>query len=318
MERILARPFRVVFFGAMLCSAIAMAQEAPVQQPANPVATSGWRRVDDPPQQPVANETPEAPAVADPAAVPPAANAGDDWRKMDATTRNRNDYPAAPTHPKLPEQLTIPNGANVVVRINERLSSDHNKAGDTFTATLLRPIIVNDVVVARRGQVVAGRVVDAKRAGHASKESRLALQLTALTTVDGQMFPLQSQLFHREFHPSRGGEAGAIGGTTAAGALIGASVGLGAGAVVGAAAGAFAGMLGVLSTRGRPTLVGPETILTFRLVAPVVISTTKSPLFFRYATQSDYGPPPDQRLRRRPPPRGYAPNGPPPTLGPGS
>ena len=294
----------------------------PVERPANPPATNGWRRVDDPPpQQPPASEDPNAPQTAaptEPPAAPPPANSGDDWRKMDATTRNRNDYPAAPTHPKLPEQLTIPKGADVVVRMNERLSSNHNKVGDTFTATLLRPMIVNDVVVARRGQVVAGHVVDVKRSGHASKESRLALQLTALTAVDGQMFSLQSQLFHREAHPSRGGEAGAIGGTAAAGALIGASVGLGAGAAVGAAAGAFAGMLGVLATRGRPTLVGPETVLTFRLEAPVVVSTTKSPLFFRYATQSDYGPPPDQRLQRRPPPRGYSPYGPPPSLGPGT
>ncbi len=317
MESILARSLRAgVFFAAAMIPILA--QDAPPPPPANPVVPNGWPRADDPPPPPVANETPDTPPVADPAAAPPPANPNDDWRKMDATTRNRNDYPVAPTHPKLPEELTIPKGADVVVRINERLSSDHNKVGDTFTATLLRPIIVNDVVVARRGQVVAGHVVDAKRSGHASKESRLALQLTALTAVDGQMFPLQSQLFHREFHPSRGGEAGAIGGTTAAGALIGASVGLGAGAAVGAAVGAFAGMLGVLSTRGRPTVVGPETILTFRLEAPVVVSTTASPLFFRYATQSDYGPPPDQRLRRRPPPRGYSPNGPPPTLGPGS
>src|SRR5579863_10516935 len=186
MKTMLAGPIRVLIFVAV-AMVPGWAQDSPeppppAQPPPNPVVTNGWRRVDDPqPQQqqqpPVASEDPSAPPDTAPAEAPPPANPGDDWRKMDATTRNRNDYPTAPTHPKLPEQLTIPKGADVVVRINERLSSDHNKVGDTFTATLLRPIIANDVVVARRGQVVAGHVVDAKRSGHASKESRLALQL---------------------------------------------------------------------------------------------------------------------------------------------
>src|SRR5579864_4244637 len=77
----------------------------------------------------------------------------------------------------IPSKLTIKAGTYVTVRLNEILSSDRSMAGDAFTATLTKPIVVDGVVVASRGQNVTGRVTEAKKAGRVAGTSRLGLQL---------------------------------------------------------------------------------------------------------------------------------------------
>jgi hypothetical protein len=63
----------------------------------------------------------------------------------------------------------------------------------------------------------------------------------------------------------------------------------------------------VLLTRGRPTEVYPEAILTFRTTEPLNISTERSSLAFVPVRQEDYAPEPQARPRlvRRPVYRGY-------------
>ncbi|HUJ39499.1 MAG TPA: hypothetical protein VLW54_03045 [Candidatus Acidoferrales bacterium] len=187
-------------------------------------------------------------------------------------------------------QLTIPQGTYLTVRLNEPLSSDRNQTGDTFTATLAQPVIVNGVVVARRGQTVGGRVAEAKKAGRVSGVSHLKLELTGLTLVDGQFVPIQSQLVARNGGTSQGRDAAAIAGTTGFGAAVGAAASWGTGAAIGAGAGLVASTIGVLVTRGRPTILYPETRLTFQVSAPVTVDTERDPQAFHAATNSDYQP----------------------------
>src|SRR4030095_265556 len=75
-------------------------------------------------------------------------------------------------------ELTIPGGSWITVRVNEPLSSDHSQPGDAFTATLAEPVVANGRVLARRGQTVAGVVVEAQKAGHVKGTSRLGIELT--------------------------------------------------------------------------------------------------------------------------------------------
>src|SRR5262249_28793248 len=146
-------------------------------------------------------QAPDAPAdVAPPPAMPPAQTIRPDVAPP----------PAAPG-------LTIPQGTVVTVRTNQALSSDHNHAGDVFSATLQQPLIVRGIVVAQAGQAVTGRVVEAKRAGMVSGVSHLGVQLTALTAADGQIVPIDSQLLVQKGNTSHGRDAAAIAGTTAFG-----------------------------------------------------------------------------------------------------
>jgi hypothetical protein len=179
------------------------------------------------------------------------------------------------------------------------LSSDRNQAGDGFSATLTRPLVADGVVVAERGQILGGRVAEAEKAGRVKGVSRLAVQLTDLTLVDGQQVPIETELTSLTGPTSRARDAGAIAGTTALGAAVGGAADLGVGAAIGAGAGVVAGTVGVLLTRGRPTVIYPESVLTFRLSEPVTIATDRAPQAFRYVNTNQYnrasvaqGPPP--------------------------
>jgi hypothetical protein len=202
-----------------------------------------------------------------------------------------NDPPPPPNgaYGTVPATLTLQSGAFVTIRVSQWLSSDRNQAGDTFYATLAQPLIVDGVVVARKGSTVMGRVSEAHKAGRVEGTSGLGLQLTNLSLVDGQQVSIQSQVVDRKGTTSVGRDAAAIGTTTAVGAGIGAAAAGGVGAGIGAGAGLVASTVGVLLTRGRPTEVYPETMLTFRLDAPVAISTTHAAAAFHYADQDDYG-----------------------------
>lgn len=187
--------------------------------------------------------------------------------------------------------MIIPAGTYITVRVNQLLSSDKNQVGDAFSATLVQPIVVNGVVVAEPGQTIGGRVAEAKKAGHIEGVARLGLQLTNLTLVDGQQVPIQTQLISRIGPTSVGQDAGTIIGTTALGAAVGAVAGWGRGAAIGAGAGAAVGIIGVLVTRGHPSIITPESVLTFRLLANVTVSTTNAPQAFRYIQPGEYEQP---------------------------
>jgi len=202
--------------------------------------------------------------------------------------------------PMVSPPLTMKPGTILTVRISEPLSSDHSRAGDVFSATLTQPVIVLGIVVARYGQTVAGNVVEAKKAGRVSGVSRLGLTMTSLTLVDGQTVPIHSQLLVREGPTSVGRDSAAIAGTTGLGAAIGAGAGWGTGAAIGAAAGAAAGTIGVLLTRGLPTMVQPETPLTFQVTAPVTIETNNAPQAFRFVNSADYPPEQIQQPQQAP------------------
>ena len=201
----------------------------------------------------------------------------------------RNDRPpAAVPHYGLPASVTIKPGTFVSARINQELSSDRNQAGDVFNATLTQPLVVDGVVVAQRGQTVMGRVAEAVKAGRAKGVSHLALQLTGLSLADGTQTSIQSHVVTRNGDTSVGRDVAAVGTTTAVGAGVGAAAAGGMGAGIGAGAGAVAGLAGVLLTRGRPTIVYPETLLTFELETPLTVDLTRAPQAFRFVGPEDY------------------------------
>jgi hypothetical protein len=188
----------------------------------------------------------------------------------------------------VPPQITLPAGTFVRVRINEKLSSDKNQSGDLFTATLLQPLIANGLVVAQAGQNIAGRVSEAVKAKDGNGRSRLGLELSELSLVDGQQVPIRTQLMEYHRPTNNGRDTGVVFGTTAAGAAIGAAAGGGFGAGVGAITGAAAGAIGVLATRAHATEIYPEAVLTFRTVGATTIATDAAPGAFQPVNQYGY------------------------------
>jgi len=229
-------------------------------------------------------------------AVPPAQNS------------QAPSYSPAP----VPSQITLPAGTFVRVRINEKLSSDKNQAGDFFTATLVQPLVANGLVIAQPGQNIAGRVSEAVKAKDGNGRSRLGLDLTELSLVDGQQVPIRTQLIEYHRPTNNGRDTGVVVGTTAAGAAIGAAAGGGFGAGVGAIAGGMAGAIGVVATRAHATEIYPEAVLTFRTIDAVTISTDRSGDAFQpvsrpqnYRSYQDQGQPRESAVAPRPYYDGY-------------
>src|SRR6202163_4565664 len=218
-------------------------------------------------------------------------------QEQDTVTGQEADRPSPPDRrvlnpdlasQALPPTIALPAGTILPVRLTEWLSSDKNQSGDRFSATLEQPLVAKGWVVAVRGQVVTGRIAVAKKAPRGGGASELGVELSELTLVDGQVLPVRTQLLQSSAGTSNGRDAAGIATTTGVGAAIGAAAEGGEGAAIGAGAGAVAGIIGVLSTRGKPTVIPPESLLTFRLEAPVSISTEKSQVAFQPVRPSDY------------------------------
>jgi hypothetical protein len=216
-----------------------------------------------------------------------------------APNRHSHDRPPSASsraNTPVPANLTISAGTVIFARLAEPLSSDHNHVGDTFTATLDKAIIVDGWVVAHRGETILGNVTTAQKAGRIKGLSQLGIELTDLTIVDGQQLPILTELWKGSAGTSQGTDAAGVATTTGVGTIIGAAADGGAGAAIGAGAGAAAGLALVLLTRGKPTVLGPEALLSFRLKQPLTISTTRSQQAFLPVGPHDYSSP---SLRRR-------------------
>lgn len=286
---------------------IAQDQSAPPASPAPSANSGGWRKFD--PQQDQQQQQqqgdqqaaaqPAAPAAADsgqpqdqappPPAPAPAPQGAYQQAPPPQGAYQQPAYQQAPPPPApryAPTTIVLPVGTWVTMRLNERLSSDHNQTGDAFTGTLLEPLVANGLLIARRGETVTGIVTEAQKAGRVSGVSHLKLELTGIQLADGRQIQIKTKLIERRGNTSYGRDAFAIGATTGVGAAIGAGVNGGVGAGVGAAAGLVVSTIGVLLTRGRPVVVGPETPLTFAMETPINIDNSQQA--FQYATQQDY------------------------------
>ncbi len=222
-----------------------------------------------PAAEPAAEPAPQAPPTPQAAAAPqpepavpgepaPAANV-------------QPDLPAPPP-PAPPVQVTLRAGTLLSTRTVEGLSSDRNQEGDTFTATLDQPLVVDGWVIAERGAHLEGKIVQSQRAGRVKGLSNLAIELSQLVTSDGQRIPIETETFEKRGESSTGQDAAKVGAGAAIGAAIGAMAGGGKGAAIGAAAGGAAGAGDVMITRGKPAALPAETHINFRLRSSVTIS----------------------------------------------
>jgi hypothetical protein len=180
--------------------------------------------------------------------------------------------PPPPPPKREPKTVTIPSGTLITVRLNETLNTDKNQSGDTFTATLDQPLVVDGLVLAERGSRAEGRVVTSEKAGRIKGLSNLQIQLTKLNLSDGQRVNLATGPFEKQGEKSTGQDAAKIGVGAAIGAAIGAIAGGGKGAAIGAGAGGAAGTGTVMATRGKPTELRVETRISFKLNEAVPVT----------------------------------------------
>jgi type IV secretion system protein VirB10 len=178
--------------------------------------------------------------------------------------------PPAPTA----SDYVVAAGTHVLLRLTNPVNTKRTAAGDRIYLETAVPVFVNGHLIIPVGSYVSGTVTDSKRAGRVKGKSALTLEYDSLTLRNGTS---------RDFHArpdsvdtkgnldksegtitgdsNKGGDAGRVAQTTAAGTGVGAIAGgaaghLGMGAGIGAAGGAVAGLASVFSTRG-PDVVLP-------------------------------------------------------------
>lgn len=140
-----------------------------------------------------------------------------------------------PVPPQIgPQVITVQPGTSIHVRLAEALSSDRNRAGDTFRAVIDSSVIVNGFVVAPAGANVFGRIANARKAPLVGGRAGLTLTLTDITTADGHLIGITTngvqQVGARTaiVNTAKRATRAAIG--AVAGALDGAAAGAGIGA----------------------------------------------------------------------------------------
>lgn len=174
--------------------------------------------------------------------------------------------------PRQPHSVTVPAGTMITVRLREELSTKHSQDGQNFTATLDQPLVVDGFVIAERGSSQRGRVVELDQSGRVRGRAAIAVELTEISTADGQKIAVKTDSFRKEAESNVKSDVAKTGVAAGIGAAIGAIAGGGKGAAIGAGIGGAAGAGGVLATRGKAANLPSETRITFRLKEPVTLT----------------------------------------------
>src|SRR5580704_972863 len=165
-----------------------------------------------------------------------------------------------PAPPPPASGYVVAAGTHVLLRLTNPVNTKRTAAGDRIYLETAVPVFVNGRLIIPVGSYVSGTVTDSKRAGRVKGKSSLTLGYDSLTLRSGTSRDLHSRPDSVDSKgnldksegtitgdSNKGGDAGRVAQTTAAGTGIGAIAGgaaghLGMGAGIGAAGGAVAGL----------------------------------------------------------------------------
>ncbi len=172
--------------------------------------------------------------------------------------------------PEAPKPLVVPAGTVLTVRLGQTVGSKISSAGQTFTATLASPVVVDGKTAIPTGATASGTVVDAKPLGRFKGGASLQLRLTSVT-VGGAEQSISTSSVVRTAAGKGKRTAIMAGGGAGLGALIGGLAGGGKGAAIGALAGGGAGTGGAAFTGNKDIVLPAESALGFKLEQPIEV-----------------------------------------------
>ncbi len=211
----------------------------------------------------IAHDEPGATGVSDETAVVSAGAAAG------AVADQAAPAPAAVAPPP-PQPIVVPAGTSLTVTVDQALSSKTSQAGQTFLASLARPVSLDGVTAIPKGSGVTGTVITAKQKGKIKGEGELSLALTSIT-IRGQNYSIQTGTLDSTIKGKGKRTAVTTGGGAAGGALIGGIAGGGKGAGIGALVGAAGGLVGGAMTGNKQIEIPAETALTFTLSKSITL-----------------------------------------------
>ncbi|HET7107065.1 MAG TPA: hypothetical protein VFI38_09660 [Candidatus Acidoferrum sp.] len=161
------------------------------------------------------------------------------------------------------QMITVPAGTRLGVTLENGISTNSAKPGDSVYFRTSFPVTMNNKVVIPVGSYLRGEVTESKRPGHVKGKGELRIRLNTLILPNGYTVDLNAEPHSSDAGGTKtdsegkitgpggkGKDAGTIATTTATGAGIGAIAAGGKGAGIGAGIGGVAGLAAVLLSRG--------------------------------------------------------------------
>src|ERR1700751_4558960 len=161
------------------------------------------------------------------------------------------------------QTITVPAGTRLGVTLENGISTNSAKPGDSVYFRTSFPVTMNNKVVIPVGSYLRGEVTDSKRPGRVKGKGELRIRLNTLILPNGYTVDLNAEPHSTDAGgtkpdsegkiPGPGGkgkDAETVAAPTATGAGIGAIAAGGKGAGIGAGIGGVAGLAAVLLSRG--------------------------------------------------------------------
>ena len=161
------------------------------------------------------------------------------------------------------QMITVPAGTRLGVTLENGISTNSAKPGDSVYFRTSFPVTMNNKVVIPVGSYLRGEVTDSKRPGRVKGKGELRIRLNTLILPNGYTVDLNAEPRSTDAGGTKtdsegkitgpggkGKDAETIATTTVTGAGIGAIAAGGKGAGIGAGIGGLAGLAAVLLTRG--------------------------------------------------------------------
>jgi len=161
--------------------------------------------------------------------------------------------------------VSVPAGTEMTLALDSTLSSETSHAGDTFSATVVEPIVIENREVIPAGSTIEGRVTEATAAKRGAGKGTIALSFSALRLASGFHTNIVGS-FQEISESKKGRNAAVIGGSAAGGALLGRILGKDTrSTVIGAIVGGGIGTAVVMSKEGEQAIVPADTPFGLRL-----------------------------------------------------
>jgi Putative peptidoglycan binding domain len=187
------------------------------------------------------------------------------------------------------QQVTIPEGTVIELRMDSGLNSETSQVNDAFKASVVRSVLIDGRIAVPENSTVNGRVTMVQPAERSSRSGVIGVEFNQLS-INGKAYSIEGTLTSLHADERKQiideqsrvtGKASTprnilfIGGGAGVGAAIGAIAGGGKGAGIGALTGGGIGALGALLSRGSEVDVPLGSEVAMQLVRAVDVNAPR-------------------------------------------